>query len=157
MTINLNQRFKMHHLDLMTIPNSVEKLRMEGNNLQSISHWKDLKGKSLQSLLLCTRGHDGNGDLMLNLTEFSNPEIKNPLKHLRVSRGHIAAYFRIKGTLNHRAVSRIRIWTNGSTLDSLRILKGHYSFVFYNDGRVMFSKKEGENRVFFESYFDKHN
>ena len=161
--IKLDRRFKMDHLDLMMTPNSVEKLRMEENNLQSISNWTDLKGKSLEGLLLCKRGHTRNGHLRLNLGEFTKSEIENPLKDLHVSRGQIAEFFGIKGEWTNQLIMEIRNWINRTTLDSLRILQPqrhgrsyHTSdntvFRFYNDGRVRLSNKDGEDQLILESY-----
>ena len=128
---------------------------MERNHLQSISNFADLKGKSLKSLALSARGHNGNGQLTLNLTEFTNQEINIPLKHLQISRSQIAAFFGIEGTWTNQLILRIRTWINGATLESMRIVQGqthgkgrhahnHNMFVFYKDGRVMFSGKYGE-------------
>ena len=131
--IVLDRKGPFRHLNLLMIPNTVEKLSMERCGLASISAWSDLKGKSLKSLRIYEPRI-----LNLNLDGLQWALDYLPLEHLSVGRPQISVYFGVqKFDSSDPAFRSIGRWTRLSTLEVLRIQTnsgGRHHFAFYRDG-----------------------
>ena len=115
--IQLDQKGRFDHLNLLMIPNTVIRILLRRTKLKTISEWTDLKGKSLKVLRL-----DRNSDLLeLNLDGLKGDSNHLPLEHLSVCVESMKNYF--AETDWQRILPKIGEWMRKSTLNSLRLWK----------------------------------
>ena len=107
------------HLNLLMIPNTVERIIIERCGLASISAWSDLKGKSLKSLRIYV---SEAGNLKLNLDGLQGTLDYLPLEYLTLGGWQVSEYFGLETlSLSDPALPQIGKWMRASTLVNLRI------------------------------------
>ena len=110
---------RYEHLNLLMIPNTVKKIKMERTNLKTISEWADLRGKSLKQMRIY--GSEIS-NFKLNLDGLQGALDHLPLKHLSVERRSVSEYFGLQSLSSSEiALPRVAEWVTNSTLLSLRI------------------------------------
>ena len=124
------------HLNLLMIPNPVEKIKIERTRIQTISNWKDLRGKSLKEVNIY--GSESL-NVKLNLDGLQGPLDHLPLKYLSVEIRSVAEYFGIQSLFPPENITlpRIARWVRNSTLLTLRIEardRKRRSICFQRDG-----------------------